>query len=507
MKLDQIFKGSFVANEFTKSKSGATWENRNPFDWTELHFEWFEDTELASQAIDEASRALFEWSNLSYEKRAQKISDLKNEFIKEEKKIAELIARETGKAIWESELEAKALSAKIDVSLNIMMPAMKQIEAIGFKEHSQYMKWKARGICVVLGPFNFPLHLANGHIIPALLAGNTVIFKGSEQSPACSSFYAELFHRAGFPKSVFQMLLGGAKTGQALIEDPRVQGVFFTGSYENGRRITQNLLETRGHLDTLAALELGGKNASIIHEDADFKKSVSETWMSVYATAGQRCSCSSRIFVHQKWLKDFERVFIEGAKKIKVGDPLRPETFMGPLIHQSAVEQFLNRLDTAKKEGFECKLESRRLKENSCLLSPSVYLSHKPEKDTFKSSLQEEFFGPNAIIIPYSDLHELIEWHERAPFGLVTSIFTQSRKTFDFIDSKIEVGLVNLNRASVGASSQLAFGGKKRSGNNWPAGIFSYFYCASPRSYLEDHESFDIRKFPSGLQSALGDIN
>lgn len=506
MKLDQAFKGSFVAGEFIKSNSGTSWENRNPFDWNELHFEWFEDAKLVSRALDESSQALQSWSQLSFENRTEKISNLKSEFIKEEKRIAEIIARETGKAIWEASLEAKALSAKIDVSLNIMMPAMKEIESIGYQQNAQYMKWKPRGICVVLGPFNFPLHLANGHIIPALLAGNTVIFKGSEQSPACSSFYSELFHRAGFPKSVFQMLLGGAKTGQALIEDSRVQGVFFTGSYDNGRRITQTILETRSHLDTLAALELGGKNASIIHEDADFKKSVSETWMSVYATAGQRCSCSSRLFIHEKWLKEFERVFIEGAKKIKIGDPLSPETFMGPLIHQNAVESFLNRLAIAKKEGFECLLESKRIQNDSCLLSPSVYLSHTPEKDTLQSSLQEEFFGPNAIIIPYSDLDELIEWHERAPFGLVTSIFTQSKKTFDFIDSKIEVGLVNLNRASVGASSQLAFGGKKKSGNNWPAGIFSYFYCASPRSYLENHQDFDAEKFPTGLQNALGDL-
>lgn len=503
MRLSEYYKGALISGEFFKSKTGTEWIHSNPFHLDEVYFSWFEDESLVSKAINAGHEAFRKWKLKGISERASLLKKLAELFAKNESLIGELIARETGKAIWEAKAEASALSSKIRISLDIMLPAVQALEKIGFQEKRQYMRFKPRGLCAVLGPFNFPLHLANGHIVPALLAGNTVIFKPSEFSPTCASFYSSLIQEAGFPSGVFQCLPGGASTGKKLVESPYIRGVFFTGSYAVGRSITQNLLQTRPDLDTLAALEMGGKNATIVHEDADIKKAVAETWMSAYVTAGQRCACTSRVFVHTQIYSEFKKYFLEGIKQIKIGDPLDPENFMGPMIHEKAMNSFFEKLQQAQNQGLKALVDSKKLKSRSCLSSPSIYESENPETDTQTEALKEEFFGPHCVLIPYRSIEELIDWHERAPYGLVTSVFSKSQSFIDKLDQEIEVGLFNINRGTVGASSQLPFGGRKKSGNNWPAGIFSYFYCVSPRSYLEEEPGFESTKLPASLQSAL----
>jgi len=490
---------SYVGGKFITSKAGRLWKRENPFKLSQILYEWTENLDLADEAIERARDAWPEWKQKPLKDRIAVVNKLHAGFLKREREIAFCISRESGKALWEAQAEAKALSAKIKLTVDFMLPMMQQLEEAA-REESSYFKFLSRGVCTVYGPFNFPVHLANGHIIPALLFGNVVIFKPSEYTSASASLYSQVFQEAGFPVGVYQMLLGGVEVGKRLAADPRIDGIFFTGSSKVGKQIVNQVLDTHKDFRTIVALELGGKNAAIVHEDADLDLAVSSCILSSFATAGQRCTCSSRIFVHENIYANFRDVFLAKTKLLKTGDPLAQDTFIGPMIHSQAVERYMKSLETSRDEGFQVLLESEQLDASSCVLSPSVYESQSPETDSTKFSLQEEFFGPNTILVPYSDVDELVRWHERTPYGLATSLFSPSQELFDHLDQRIQVGLFNWNRPTVGASSKLPFGGWKRSGNHWPAGSFSGFYCSQPRSYLVGPSLFDKTLLPASLR-------
>lgn len=496
-----FFKGAYLGDEFVYSRKGTSWRQINPFNLEEI-FEWHDQSEVVDAAIENAEAAFIKWSRLSQDQRNQYLIRLQNSFQKREAQFEELIILEAGRTRWEARQEAQALSKKIQISIETMLPLIKQMEEKN-SSSGQRLSFKARGLCAVLGPFNFPVHLANGHIIPALLAGNVVLFKPSEYGVACANLYAEAIQEAGFPSGVFQLLPGDGQLGKQLVENKKIDAVFFTGSYENGRKITESLFKSRNHLSTMAALEMGGKNALIVHEDADFDLAVSSALFSSFASAGQRCTCSSRLFVHNKLLEKFTNIFIEKTKKLNWGDPQDELTFMGPLIHEKAVHNYLESLQKAKADGLEVLLESTRPIEKSCLVTPAIYKSSQPQEDVFKYGLQEEFFGPQTTIIPFQDQEDLRVLHEASSYGLATSVFSASQGFFDFCDQSFDVGLLNWNEPTVGASSSLPFGGSKKSGNNWPAGLFSYFYCTSPRSSLLGESKFDRSHFPKSLQEVL----
>lgn len=491
---------ALLENSWVRPETGNSWNRQNPFDLSQNICSWNEDTALVERAVETGHKAFELWKQSSLPQRASLLEKLASHLEKMAPDIEDRIVFETGKARWEARAESKALASKIRLSLEKALPLFQSLEEACSIEGKQELRFLPRGLCAVLGPFNFPLHLANGHIAPALLAGNTVIFKASEYSAACATLYAEAFLDAGFPSGVFQMIPGGADTGRALVENQKVKAVFFTGSFENGKRITKSLLDHRKDLSTLAALELGGKNACIIFEDSDYEKALSESLLSAYATAGQRCSCASRIFVQKSLLDKFQRDFLSNAKDLAFGNPDSEETFAGSMIHPQAVEQFLKGFQNSTQEGFELLLEAKQTDSNSCLVSPGLLRSHEPEKDVFKENLQKELFGPSTTLIPFEDVEQVVGLHEAAEYGLVSSVFTKDRELFEKVSQSIEVGLLNWNRATVGASSSLPFGGMKKSGNNWPAGIFSYYYCVYPRAYLLDDSAFDFNSLPKNLQ-------
>lgn len=494
------YQGSYIENQFILSEKGIRHSNINPFNLKTPHFEWMEDTHLARPSVDAAKRAHPAWAALSLEERAKYLANLKASFQKHAQELEDSIILEMGKARWEAKQEVSALSSKIDITLSTMIPAMKSLSEIASTPGESELRFTSRGPTLVIGPFNFPLHLPNGHIIPSLLAGNTVIFKPSETAPATASLYARCFQEAQFPSGVFQMLLGGAQTAERLLEAQEIEAIYFTGSYAVGKLITEKLLRERHHLDTLAALELGGKNATIVHSDADLSKALYEVITSAYATAGQRCSSTSRLLVHESLADQFQSMLLKAIPQIKIGNPLDTATFMGPLVHEKALQGFLKQIARASDERLEILIPNQRISETSCLLSPS--LMKTDSRVALKSSLfKEELFGPNMIMVSYSDFDELVELHESTDYGLVASVFSKSRDFYEKLQKILKVGLLNWNRGTIGASSKLPFGGLKKSGNNWPAGMFSFLYCIRPESCLYEGSSLDLKKVPEPLRS------
>src|SRR3989338_7731246 len=311
------------------------------------------------EAIESAHLASAKWAGLSLEERASYFKRLYAELESHQDYIAEIISREVGKPLWESRQEAKGLLGKISITLkeSLELISEKNVPDAQPGILGKY-RFKPKGVMLVLGPFNFPAHLPHGHIVPALLTGNTFIFKPSEKTPATGQMMAEMFHRSGFPPGVFNLVQGEREVGKRLALG-NVDGVLFTGSYDVGLKIKK---ETISHFWKTLALEMGGKNASIITDDCDLEKALFENLMGAFQTTGQRCSATSRIIVFESMLDRFLKRFHEAAKAFKIGYAFEdPQPFMGPLISQDAMENYLRFRGIAEREGGELVMRGKAL--------------------------------------------------------------------------------------------------------------------------------------------------
>lgn len=436
------------------------------------------------------------WARLTVAQRSEYLLKLKELFIANEERMAECISRDVGKPLWESMTEAKALSQKIEVTLQHSMKLVAEERiANALPGVEGVVRYKARGVMAVIGPFNFPAHLPNGHIIPALAMGNTVVFKPSEQAPAVGQLYAEIVHKAGFPKGVFNLIQGDAESGRKLVASENVDGILFTGSYDVGLRIKQ---ETMTHYWKILALEMGGKNATVVWSDADMEKALYETLVGAFLTSGQRCSCTSRIILHDKIANEFTDRFYQAAKQISIGH-WKENVFMGPLINSVAVEKYLRFQEIAKREDCESLMRGKALdlKYKGYYVTPSINLvnAFNPNSVYQKS----EIFGPNVAIYKTHDFDETLNIVNSTGYGLVMALFSKDKALYDEAAFRANVGLLNWNRTTNGASSRLPFGGTGKSGNDRPSAHFAVQYCSVPMANLEDRTPFDATKVMPGL--------
>jgi len=333
----------------------------------------------------------------------------------------------------------------------------------------------------VIGPFNMPLHLPNGHIIPALATGNTVVFKPSELAPGSATLYARLMQRAGIPPGVFNLVQGDASVGRLLAVHESVNGVLFTGSYRAGlwieRRASRQPFK-------ITALELGGKNAAVVFADADLKHAVWQCALGAFMTTGQRCTSTSRIVVQRTILEQFVERFVSLALGLSIGHCLEPGVFMGPLASEKGLRRFKKAARQARAAGAQVLLASQRPKtrHEGYYVTPSVHLlSTRAQAHSYA---KEEIFGPDVAVVPFDDVDEAIWEVNQTDYGLALSVFTRRASVFDEFFWRCRVGVLNLNRATIGASSELPFGGQGKSGNDRPAALYSPLYCTYPVATL-----------------------
>ncbi|MES2962264.1 MAG: succinylglutamate-semialdehyde dehydrogenase [Bdellovibrionota bacterium] len=448
------------------------------------------------RACEAAKKAFVPWARLPFEKRKEYLHRLKELYITKTPELAEAIARDSGKPLWESNTEVKAMISKIDITLDV---SMKLIQDEHVKDAlpgvEGVIRHRPRGVMAVLGPFNFPGHLANGHIVPALATGNTVVFKPSELTPAVGQVMAQIFHEAQFPPGVFNLVQGPAETGKRLVSDEKVDGILFTGSYETGQKIKSATFE---HHWKILALEMGGKNASIVWDDADLDKAIYESTIGAFVTAGQRCSGTSRLILHPKIAEKFIEKFYDTAKKLTIGY-WKDSVFMGPLINQDAVEKYLRFQEIAQREGAERLMRGKVLDtgRSGYYVTPSICLVKEFRPDSVYQ--KSEIFGPNVAIYQTDDFNEALKINESTGFGLVTSVFSKKRELYEEASLRARTGLVNWNRTTNGASSKLPFGGIGKSGNDRPTAHFAVYYCTIPVASLEDTGSFDPKALLPGV--------
>ncbi|MFQ5417107.1 MAG: aldehyde dehydrogenase family protein [Myxococcota bacterium] len=345
----------------------------------------------------------------------------------------------------------------------------------------------------MLGPFNFPAHLPNGHIVPALATGNTVVFKPSELGPAVGEWMAGRWREAGLPGGVLQVVHGAAETGRALAVHGDVDAVLFTGSYAAGRALAEATLD-QPH--KLLALEMGGNNAVVVLDDADLDLAAAETALSIAVTTGQRCTCAGRVFAERGVLDAFQEKLTALLSKLRIGPPLEDGVFMGPLASRTAWD----RIEAARARA--CDAGGERVLQVDPRRPPPYVgpgLVRFPDTRQSHPYQRDEIFGPEASLYPIDDLDEAIAAVNDSDYGLAASVFTRARERYEHCIGRVRTGHLNWNKGTVGASGKLPFGGSGRSGNDRPAGITATVYCTFPQAHLESEAGFDPDTLPPGM--------
>ncbi len=489
--------GDYINGKFVKVEKGdGSIKDISPADLNDVVMTVPYSHAHVDQAVEAARKAYLPWARLPFSERKAYLMRLKEAFETMKEQMAEAICRDTGKPKWEALTEVAALGSKIDITLNFSMDLAKEERiANALPQVEGVIRHKPRGVMVVIGPFNFPAHLPNGHIIPSLAAGNTVILKPSEQTPLVAQVMAQCYEKAGFPPGVFNLVQGDGETGRKLVVHEAIDGILFTGSYEVGLRIKQ---ETHNHYWKILALEMGGKNATVVWNDAQMDKAIYETLIGAYLTAGQRCSCTSRIIVHPKIAEEFTEKFYQAAKKLTIGH-WSENNFMGPLINAASVEKYIRFQEIANRENCESLMRGKALdmKHKGYYVTPSIHLVKKfDENSVYQKS---EIFGPNVAIYQSDDFDETLKIVNSTGFGLVMALFSKDKALYEKALLEARVGLLNWNRTTNGASSKLPFGGMGKSGNDRASAHYAIQYCTVPVASLEDFTDFDITKVLPGM--------
>lgn len=461
--------GNFINGSFM-SAGTLTLTSKNPSLNFEPIFSVKTDVAQVEDAIEAAKLAQKSWSYLTQAQRNRYLLRLKESFKKNEQALALAISLEMGKMQSEALTEAKGLSARIDVMLSNGLERVKGEEFYDLRARTRYHH---QGVLAVIGPYNFPAHLVNAHVIPSLLTGNCVVVKPSEICPMTAELYAQCFLEAEFPAGVYNMVQGDGHIGKALCAHPLVDGVLFTGSYPTGRSLKELLLD-QPH--KILALEMGGKNIAVVMDDADIEQSLSEIIQGAFLTTGQRCTATSRVLVHHRTAQSFTLSLAQITRKLMPSKPSDVGMF-GPLATKGALDKFMAGLGRAREEGAEVLVESQVF-EGGAFVSPSLY--RVSSNTPIKGYLSEELFGPNIAIETFYNLDEAIERTNESPYGLSNAIFTLDPHNATLFYNQTKSGVLNINRSTNGAYGQMPFGGVGKSGNQRPAGIDAVFYTTFP---------------------------
>ncbi|MEN3973222.1 succinylglutamate-semialdehyde dehydrogenase [Sphingomicrobium sp. XHP0235] len=432
----------------------------------------------ASAAVATARKHWADWATTSFSFRAEALRRFANVVRSKEDTLAGLIASETGKPMWEARTEAGAVVGKVDISINAYSERTPNTKAEGAMGSKVAVRHKPHGVMAVLGPYNFPAHLPNGHIVPALLAGNAVVFKPSEKTPAVGKFLVDCYHEAGIPKDVLHCVQGGVEVGKALASDDGIDGLLFTGSARGGRLLARQFAD-KPH--KILAIEAGGNNPLVSWDVADIHAAAAIIVQSAFLSAGQRCTNARRLIVEDGQHEALMGEVLKLVDRIIVGAPNdKPEPFMGPLIDNDAADMVQDQyLDLLSKGGKAIRPLVREDEEKP-FLSPSIV----DVTDSFQR-LDQEIFGPVLQLVRVPDFDTAIAEANNTRYGLAASVLTKDPAKYDKFWANCRSGVINWNKPTNGAPSSAPFGGIGLSGNHRPSAFYAADYCAYPVTSVE----------------------
>jgi len=413
------------------------------------------------------------WAAHSHAYRIEAIRRFANVVRTREAEFAELIARETGKPYWEARTEVGAVVNKVQISIDAYAertPSRKMEGALG---NRVAVRHKPHGVLAVLGPYNFPAHLPNGHIVPALIAGNTVVFKPSEKTPATGEFLVQCFHEAGIPEGVVRLLIGGPDQGRALAGQPGIDGLLFTGSARAGMALHKQFAETP---QKMLALELGGNNPLVVWDAKDIEAAAMIAVQSAYLTAGQRCTAARRLIVEEGKQDELIEAIAGLADRIIVDEPFAdPQPFMGPVIDNLAADHVQEQWLNLMMKGAKPLRRLDRAFEERPYLTPALI-----DVTEAKDRPDEEIFGPVLQVVRVKDFDAAIDEANNTRFGLAASLVGGTPEMYDKFWANVRAGVINWNKPTNGAPSNAPFGGIGVSGNHRPSAFYAADYCAYP---------------------------
>lgn len=436
----------------------------------------------ADDTVAKARKAWPEWAALPLTKRIEAVRRYANRLRSKSEELAELIARETGKPVWEARTEVEAVIKKVDISVNSYAERTPQRQLSSQQGMRTALRHKPHGVLAVLGPYNFPAHLPNGHIVPALIAGNCVVFKPSEKTPATGEFLAAAFTKSGLPDGVVNILQGGPAVGRKLTANPDINGVLFTGSAQTGIALNRQFADQP---DKILALEMGGNNPIVVWDTDDVHSAAVLVVQSAFLTAGQRCSAASRLIVkddlYDRVVKEVKRI----ADRLIIDEPFsQPAPFMGPVIDNDVADGLTESFLALMSAGGRPIKHMARPVPDRPFLTPGIMdvtdLEERPDI---------ELFGPILQVIRVPDFDMAIAEANNTRYGLSAALIGGTAQQYGQFWSMSRAGIVNWNKMTVGASSEAPFGGIGLSGNHRPSAFYAADYCAFPVVSMEAEQT------------------
>lgn len=446
-----------------------------------------------NEAVVAAERAFADWSRRPLEARIDVLRQFATGLGLGKVALAEAISREAGKPRWEALTEVQSMIGKVELSIRA------HTERTGTRrteeaDHVAVLRHQPHGVLAVLGPYNFPGHLPNGHIVPALLAGNTVVFKPSELTPRVAERTIEIWTAAGLPAGVLNLIQGGREVGEALAAHDDVDGLLFTGSAAVGRALHA---QCAGRPDKLLALEMGGNNPLVAWDVGDdLDAAAIMVVQSAFLSAGQRCTCARRLIVEDgaRGERLVARV-VELAARLRVDRwDADPAPFCGPVISTAAADKLLAAQAQLVAAGARQRLAMARLPQGGAFLSPGVL-----DVTEVRALADDEHFGPLLLVQRATNVDDALALARRTRFGLAAGLISRDRALWERFLSTVRAGVMNWNRPLPGASSAAPFGGVGDSGNHRPSAYYAADYAAYPVASLEAELPVVPTSLPPGL--------
>ena len=471
---------------------GAAFVSRNPVTQEIVWRGCAASVANVDAAVNAARSAFPAWSTLDVNARIAILKEFARLLGEHKASLAHIIGFETGKPLWEAGIEVATMIGKIDISIRAHQ------ERTGTRmtpqaDHTVVLRHRPHGVVAVFGPYNFPGHLPNGHIVPALLAGNCVIFKPSELTPGSAEATVKIWEQAGLPKGVLNLLQGGRDTGMALAAHAGIDGLFFTGSSQTGAHLHRQFA---AQPQKILALEMGGNNPLVVGDYRNLDATVHHIIQSAFISAGQRCTCARRLIVPTG--DAGERLIarlIQVASRLKVGafDDADPP-FMGAVISLAAAENLLRAQTEMVSQGAKSLLEMRSLRAGTALLSAGI-----ADVTDIADLPDEEHFGPLLQVLRYESFSDALTIANKTRYGLAAGLLSERADEYAIFLRVIRAGIVNWNRPLTGASSAAPFGGVGASGNHRASAYYAADYCAYPQASLESTTLTLPEKLSPGL--------
>ncbi|ALO33719.1 N-succinylglutamate 5-semialdehyde dehydrogenase [Colwellia sp. MT41] len=435
--------------------------------------------EQVNAAVLSARQAFESWANIGLEERVAVIKKFAALLDDNKDALATTIALETGKPKWETTGEVGAMIAKVTISLKAYKERTGTVEN-PMPGAKAFIRHKPHGVVAIFGPYNFPGHLPNGHIVPALIAGNTIVFKPSELTPRVAEEMLKLWEKAGLPNGVINLVQGEVETGKALASHKLIDGLFFTGSSTTGHLLHEQFA---GQPGKILALEMGGNNPLIVKGVSDIDAAVHDIVQSAFVTTGQRCTCARRLFIEANEQGDAILArLIEVTKNLTIGyydDEEQP--FMGSMISEKAALSLVAAQAKLLALGATSLVELKHLEAGTGFVSPGII----DVSDIIADIPDEEYFGPLVKVYRYSDFDKAIDEANNTGFGLSAGLLSDSEDSYKHFFTRIRAGIVNWNKPITGASSAAPFGGIGASGNHRASAFYAADYCAYPIASVE----------------------